>query len=73
MVQTTAAQKHKNPKQLKTYNSKNVLKKKKNKSTLIKPEIITQKQKQNLKKRQNYKFLSILRLKELKNEKASRF
>jgi hypothetical protein len=29
MVQTTAAEKHKNLKQLKTYNSKNVLKKKK--------------------------------------------
>ena len=73
MVQTTAAQKHKNPKQLKTYNSKNVLKNKKIKSTLLKTKIITQKQKQNLKKSQNYKFLQILRLKELKNEKAFRF
>jgi len=72
MVQTTAAQKHKNQKQLKIYNSKNVLTKKV-KSKLIKTKIITQKQKQNLKKSQNYKFLSILRLKELKNEKASRF
>jgi hypothetical protein len=30
MVQTTAAQKHKNPKQLQTFNSKNVLNKKLN-------------------------------------------
>ena len=50
MVQTTPAQKHKHQKQLKTYNSKNVLTTIV-KSKLIKTKIITQKQKQNLKKK----------------------
>ena len=53
-------------------NSKNVLKKK-IKSTKIKTKKNFRKTKQNLTKSQNYKFLSILRLKELKHKKASRF
>ena len=44
MVQRTPAQKHKNQKQLKTYNSKKCFDKK-DKSKLIKTKIITQTQK----------------------------
>ena len=60
-------------KTIKNLEFKKCFDKKINKSTLIKTKIIIQKQKQKLKTKQNIKFLLILRLKELKNAKASRF